>query len=172
MKKNHLLCGLLSLFIFSCRESSPTDTVSDNIPMTIYKNTVVEYWRCWNQNSHEELRCILANDVKRYANGKLEATNQEELIELLNNWHVAIPNLKTELNDLVIYGNKAYYRWVSEGSFGAPNSMRKIDSIHGFGVLTFDSDGKISKHESYYDSMNLFLAWGDEVPFYQPVAVD
>ncbi|AYN68036.1 hypothetical protein D1013_11950 [Euzebyella marina] len=154
--------GLITLFLFSCQNQSKSNfSFNSESPSENMEETVNAYWGCWNTNKSESLKCILADDFKRFANGKLEASNQEELIALVDNWHTTIPDFKTDLQNLVIHDNQAFYRWVSTGTFIGRTGVGRSTSIYGFAILTFDDEGKISKHESYYDSMSLFRSQGN-----------
>lgn len=156
---------ILSFLIFSCKEKIE-ETASKNqfLIAEDLEEAVNIYEKFWNSNDPEVLTPILSENFKRYANGKLEAESHEELINILNNWHLAIPDFSTKLKDIVIHGNKAYYYWESEGTnsgyLGSARGTGIESNSNGFAILTFNKQGKIVKEEAFYDSMNIYLSWG------------
>lgn len=158
MKPSFWLYGLLTVIVFSCKEEPKIqDSLVTNSTSPNLERIINDYKQCWNNNQPESFECLLAEDFKRFSNGKLEATNYEELTALVNSLHDYIPDFHTEVKDLVIQDNKAFYRWECTGSFNENGTTNLKKTINGFAVITFSEDGLIHRHENFYDSLEAFL---------------
>lgn len=162
-----LICPLL-LFLNSCKEKqerqSSKTAVAEQVLEQSMKAASENYMKAWNQNDMALMRTITINDFVRKANGEITSSDQTGIAGVMEYWHTAIPDLKLNLDQLVVKEGKSYTSWTctgtNTGNFGEnPPTGKKIRST-GFTVLTFNDDGKIIKEDAYYDLLGMVEGWG------------
>jgi len=91
-----------------------------------------------------------------WALGKLDRAGLKQQVKRM---HAAFPDLKVEIDELVIEGNKVVGRYHSTGTqrgeyMGSPPSNKKFRS-DGIAYYLFDKNSKIVEARLYYDLLSI-----------------
>ena len=130
--------------------------------------TIDNVTKAWNTNNKELMYANLVKNVTRTANGVTIAKKQSDYGDFMDIHHSAFPDFKVNLDKTVIDGNKAYLNWTCTGTnkgefMGNPPTNKKIET-HGFSVWMFDTEGKATREDAFYDNLVVYEQLGYSMP--------
>lgn len=130
--------------------------------------TIDNVTKAWNANDKELMYANLVKNVTRTANGVTIAKKQSDYGDFMDIYHSAFPDFKVNLDKTVIDGNKAYLNWTCTGTnkgefMGNPPTNKKIET-HGFSVWMFDTEGKATREDAFYDNLVVYEQLGYSMP--------
>ncbi|MEQ8421033.1 MAG: ester cyclase [Arenibacter algicola] len=130
--------------------------------------TIDNVTKAWNANDKELMYANLVKNVTRTANGVTIAKKQSDYGDFMDIYHSAFPDFKVNLDKTVIDGNKAYLNWTCTGTnkgefMGNPPTNKKIET-HGFSVWMFDTEGKATREDAFYDNLVIYEQLGYSMP--------
>lgn len=121
--------------------------------------------QAWLDNDTELFRSYSNENLTRSTNGIQEVNNCQEYIAMVQSNHDMLSNINIVMNDMSFVGNKVHIKWTFSGKHtkdteGLPASNNDV-SIDGYAIWSFDSEGKATHEEAYFDQngMNLQLGY-------------
>lgn len=120
--------------------------------------------KAWSTNDGGLWSTVTVPDLVRYDNGEKTISNQSDYIAMINANHKAIPDLKIAVDNLSIYGNKAYINWTLTGTNtgemnGNPPTGKKVKAS-GLAVWEFNNDGKGVREDVFSDPNAIAMQLG------------
>ena len=73
------------------------------------------------------------------------------ITEAARSFMVAFPDMQVLMDDLVVHGDNAQYRWTLVGTNTGPGGTRRRIKINGFEEWTIGDDGLIDSSLGHYD---------------------
>lgn len=158
------LAGLpaIALLLAACGGSAPDGAPTARDQQLL--STTADLLGAWDQNNQELMRASLTSDFVRVGNGVVEARGPDEYLGMMTLFHTAMPDFDITAEDTFVRDNKTYFKWTASGTntgmFGANAPTGKSSVTHGFTILTFNDEGKVTREEVFVDHLGYQLAWG------------
>jgi len=125
------------------------------------KNRIAENWiAAWNSHDVETVIPLFTKDVL-YEDVALAEVNHgiEELRKFAAGFLAAVPDLKMELLDSSIQGNRGSIEWVMSGTDKGIYKTGKKFSVRGVSIVNLEN-GQISRNRDFYDSATIMRQVG------------
>lgn len=127
------------------------------------KQLVDRYVAVWNGADPATLDSILtSNYVRHTTRGSGPANNTEELKKAIAALRLDVPDLKINVEDILIKDNNAVFRWTSEGTDSGPGDFpptNKRFTSTGMTWVRFEN-GRIAEEWSDSDQLDVMLQLG------------
>ncbi|MCK5443226.1 MAG: ester cyclase [Maribacter sp.] len=163
MKKVRLLSIAIVLLVTNCNEPNGKQKVDMRVrAITANFNSFIE--NAWNQKNMDSLRSISTENYIRHLNGIEVATNQNELEANMGIYFKGFPDLKLTIDRSTIKDGHLYAKWTFEGTntgvFGEAPATGKSIVVSGYSEISFDSEGKMTQEDVYYNELALLQQLG------------
>ncbi len=124
--------------------------------------------KAWNTNNKDLMYANLASNVVRTANGGIMVKNQSGYGDFMDIYHSAFPDFKVTLDNIKIDGSNVLMNWTCTGTntgnfMENPPTNKKIKT-HGFSIWKFDTEGKASREDAFYDNLIVYEQLGYTMP--------
>lgn len=130
----------------------------------VIAQNVAKAAKAWSTNDGALWSTVSAPGLVRYDNGVKSINNQADYIAMINANHKALPDLKIAVDNLSIYGNKAYINWTLTGTNtgemnGNPPTGKKVKAS-GLAVWVFNKDGQGVREDVFSDPNAIAMQLG------------
>jgi len=163
MKRKGVLCVLLLIMIFNCKEGN-INTIEIEREKTIASNFNSFIENAWNNKNMDSLRSVSDKEYVRQLNGINVAENLNELEANMNIYFNGFPDLKVTILNKTIKNNQLFAQWSFEatntGVFGEAPATGKHVVVSGYSELTFDDQSKIMQEKIYYNELQFLQQLG------------
>jgi predicted ester cyclase len=85
-------------------------------------------------------------------NGAAPAIGRGAITEAAQEFMTAFPDLRVEMDDIVVKNEGAEYRWTLSGTNTGPGGSGRKVRISGFEVWQFGADGLIAESHGHFDA--------------------
>ncbi len=120
--------------------------------------------KSWNTKDLAMFKSVTDDNFVRNTNGVTEARNQEEYTDMMGVFHTAFPDFKVAINDYFVKDGKAHLNWTVTGTntgvFMENAATGKKIRTHGYSILTFNTEGKGTREDAFFDNMELYTQLG------------
>lgn len=161
MKKTFIYLFSLLAFYFLVLLTGCTTKEEKN--MENEKQLVERYVDVWNGADTAALGSILtSNYVRHTTRSSGPANNPKELKKVIAALRLDVPDLKINVEDILIKDNNAIFRWTSEGTDSGPGDFpptNKRFTSTGMTWLRFEN-GHIAEEWSDSDQLDVMLQLG------------
>ena len=118
----------------------------------------------WNTKDLALFKSVTDDNFVRNTNGVAAARNQEEYTDMMAVFHTAFPDFKVTINDYFVKDGKAHLNWTVTGTntgvFMENAATGKKVRTHGYSIMTFNTEGKGTREDAFFDNMELFSQMG------------
>jgi len=124
--------------------------------------------KAWNTNDKDLMYANMIGNIIRTANGATIARKHSDYGDFMDIYHSAFPDFKVTLDHIKIDGNTAYLNWTCTGTnkgefLGNPPTNKQIET-HGFSIWKFDTEGKATRQDAFYDNLAVYQQLGYSMP--------
>jgi steroid delta-isomerase-like uncharacterized protein len=163
MGRRGLISILLILILSTCKEGHKISKENiKEIAMTASFSTFIE--DAWNGRNMDSLRAVSVENYIRNLNGIQVAKSQNEVEANMNIFFNGFPDSKLVVDDIVIKDNRLFAHWTFTGTntgiFGEVAPTGKNATLSGYSNIHFNSDGKITQEDVYYNELQLLQQLG------------
>jgi steroid delta-isomerase-like uncharacterized protein len=129
------------------------------------RRLIVQTWEAaWDRGEVAVLDQVLAEDYRRRSSADDEGLTREEFKASIVSTRHAFPDLVTQIDDLVVEGDRAAVRWHSVGThthpfLGVPATKRRV-RVAGATFVEFDERGLVVLEYNTWDPRALLTALG------------
>lgn len=167
-KYTSYLFFIILLASVACNDHKSTAALNspsiDSQLTTKLKESSQNYLKAWSEINAAILNEITIRNVVRNVNGEIASSNQTELQNRINFWHIALPDFKLFANEVTVIGNRTFISWMltgtNTGMYGEMTPTGKKCESHGFSILTFDKSQQIIHITDYLDELGLMTQMG------------
>lgn len=131
----------------------------------LYSGNLSKYVeKSWNNKDFSLFDNIIDISYLRVLNNVNIATNPRELKANISVFHRGFPDLSIEINTAAFKSNKAYLAWTFKGTntgiFGENPATGKKVEVHGYSVIAFNKEGKITREDVYFNELDFLQQLG------------
>jgi steroid delta-isomerase-like uncharacterized protein len=120
--------------------------------------------QAWITNDMDAFNNLTVENLGRSVNGIEVVKNQKEYRDMIQSNHDMLSDINIETSDMMIVGNKAYFKWTFSGKntkdTASMPATNKAVSTNGMAIWTFDNDGKATYEEVYFDQNDINMQLG------------
>lgn len=155
--------AIIFLLLFTACQTGAKEKEINNKEEFIKTNlyTMVD---CWNQKDMSKLKLITAENFMRNVNDINTASNRNEMESAMNIYFTAFPDLRISISNLVITDSCIFTHWKATGTntgiFGETAATGKKAVFSGSSILYYDSAGKFSVEDVYFNELILLQQLG------------
>ncbi|HUX45211.1 MAG TPA: nuclear transport factor 2 family protein [Terracidiphilus sp.] len=110
------------------------------------------YTAAWCSQDAASVAAFFAIDGSLTINGGIPSVGQEAITAAAQSFMTAFPDLRVEMEDLVVNGEEVEYRWRLLGTHAGPGGTGNQVDIRGFERWQFGADGRIASSQGRFDS--------------------
>lgn len=125
---------------------------------------VINLAKAWIQNDMDSFNSLTVENLGRSVNGLQMVKSQKEYRDLIASNHAMLSDINIVTSDLMINGNKAYFKWTFSGKntkdIEGMKATNKPVSINGFAIWSFNNEGKATYEEVYFDQNDINIQLG------------
>ncbi len=161
MKSAILLSLILLSGLFGCQSVVKVDTgINDRQEMAV--NMYVD--SCWNQHKTISVQELMTKDFARILNGITVANGPIELEAYIKNYIRAFPTLRIKIDTMIQKDRQLVTTWTFQGTntgeFAEYLPTGKKAEVSGVSIFQFNSEGKITRENTYYNELYLLQQLG------------
>src|SRR5438105_5346607 len=109
------------------------------------------YTAAWCSQDAASVASFFAPNGSLRVNDNDPAVGREAITAVAQGFMSAFPDLTVLMDDLVVYGNRAVYRWTLVGTNTGPGGTGRGVRISGFEEWRIDADGLIAESQGHFD---------------------
>lgn len=112
---------------------------------------------CWNFKKVNKIEAMVTSDFSRSMNGINVANGPSEFKAYIKNYLRAFPDLYIKVNKMIQKDNEIVTMWTfygtNTGNFAEFTPTGKKAVIDGVTLIKFNSEGKMTKEDTYYNEL-------------------
>jgi uncharacterized protein (TIGR02246 family) len=109
------------------------------------------YTDAWCSQDPARVAENYAPDGSLTINDGAPSVGRAAITEAARSFMVAFPDMQVLMDDLVVHGDNAQYRWTLVGTNTGPGGTGRRIKINGFEEWTIGDDGRIDSSHGHYD---------------------
>ena len=110
------------------------------------------YTAAWCSQDAASVAAFFAPNGSLRVNENDPAIGREAITDVAQGFMTAFPDLEVLMDDLVVDGDQAVYRWTLVGTNTGPGGTGRAVRISGFEEWRIDADGCIAESLGHFDS--------------------
>jgi len=110
------------------------------------------YTAAWGSQDAASVAAFFAPNGSLKVNENEPAVGREAIAEVAHGFMSAFPDMKVLMDDLVVDGDHAVYRWTLVGTNTGPDGTGREVRISGFEEWRIGRDGLIAESLGHFDS--------------------
>jgi len=115
------------------------------------KNFATRYTAAWCSQTPASVAAFFAEDGSLTVNDGEPAIGREAITEVARGFMTAFPDLVVQMEEVVVEGDGAIYRWTLTGTNTGPDGTGNAVHIRGYEEWTIGADGLIATSLGHFD---------------------
>ncbi len=129
------------------------------------------YTAAWCSQNAARVADFYSLDGSLRVNADPPAVGRDAITVMAQGFMAAFPDLKVIMDDIVVDGNQAVYRWTLAGTNTGPGGTGKRVHISGFEEWRIGADGLIAESRGHFDSTEYLCRASLQNNHFRPFAV-
>lgn len=109
------------------------------------------YTAAWCSKDSVKVAAFYSSDGSLSVNDEAPAVGRGAIGEVARGFMTAFPDLEVVMDDVLVEGGGAVYRWTLAGTNTGPGGTGKRVRISGFEIWKFGADGLIAESRGHFD---------------------
>lgn len=116
------------------------------------RDFATRYTAAWCSQDPASVAVFFAEDGSLQVNDGEPAVGRDAITEVARGFMRAFPDMVVEMDELVVEGDGAVYRWTLTGTNTGPGGTGNAVHISGYEEWTIDDDGLIAASLGHFDA--------------------
>ncbi len=134
-------------FLLGCQNTNNTNTDEQSRISTFGEN----YTAAWNSQKPENVASFFSTDGSLIVNSEPPLEGRDAITKFAEEFMIAFPDLKLEMDSLIIKPEVTEYYWIFSGTNAGPNGTCNFVKFSGVERWQFDENGLIKLSKGSYD---------------------
>jgi predicted ester cyclase len=146
----------LCILLESKSVTNPTEQLGampGSLPDAAHLHDLAErYTEAWGSQNAASVASFYSADGRLSVNAGRPAVGRGAITEAAQEFMTTFPDMKVIMDDLLVQGDRAVYRWTLVGTNTGPGGTGKRVRISGFEEWQIGADGLIAESRGHFDS--------------------
>jgi predicted ester cyclase len=164
-----LAVGIAVIVGASCSsggKSSPKEASTTSLDPTRLRESALRYTEAWCSQDPARVAAFFAPDGSLKVNDAPPAVGRAAITAVAQGFMTAFPDMQVLMDDLVVRGDEAVYKWTLVGTNSGPGGTGRKVRISGYEEWRMGPDGLIADSKGHFDREDYKrqLETGEKVP--------
>ncbi len=116
------------------------------------RDFAARYTAAWCSQDAGRVAAFFSPNGSLTINGGVPSVGRSAIAEAAQGFMTAFPDLEVTMNDLLVEGEKAVYRWTLSGANTGPGGTGRRIRLSGFEEWRIGGDGLVAESQGHFDA--------------------
>lgn len=116
------------------------------------RDFAARYTAAWCSRDAGRVAAFFSPDGSLAINGGVPSVGRSAIAEAAQGFMTAFPDLEVTMDDLLVEGEKAVYRWTLTGANTGPGGTGRRVRVSGFEQWRIGGDGLVAESHGHFDA--------------------